>query len=248
MPEIRRHDAPYAQVAQHIRDQIHSGALHPGDRVPSVREIAAEWKISRATADKALSVLRSEGLLKAVTGIGTQVAETIPTVQTGGERFARMLSQGRATKPGEFSEIISSELAPAIEEAAAFLQIEPGAQAIQRKRRFIDDEGVSDISTSWLSAELAEAVPALLEVASIPGGTIGAIREATGRQPAQFVTLLKARLATEEEAEALGLAVPVAVMITQARVHDEDGKPLEFGEDVVAPERGYAVGGDLSLL
>jgi DNA-binding GntR family transcriptional regulator len=249
MPEIRRADAPYAQVAQHLRERIHGGELRPGDRVPSVREIAREWDISRATADKALSVLRSEGLLVAVTGVGTQVAPAVPTVQTGSERFRRMLTTGRATRPGETSEILSAGMAPATPEAAQWLGIEPGDEAVRRQRRFRDADGrIIAVSTSWLRAELAARVPALLSTDRIPGGTIGAIRDATGRHQGLHQTTLESRLATEDEATALGLEQPQAVMISESRLSDEDGEPLEYGHDVIAPGQRYAVGSDLSLL
>lgn len=246
MAELQRVPAPYAQIAQRIRDEIHSGTLRPGERVPSVRELAAEYGVSRATADKALSALRSEGLVIAVTGIGTQVADQVPTVQTGGVRFRRMLSIGRATRVGERSEILSAELVPAPDNVAAALAIDPGASAVRRCRRFIDEDGVAAISTSWLAGELAEAVPALLSTERIQGGTIGAISAATGRQPAPGLDTARARLASDDEAEALGLTQPSAVLVVEARLSDEDGKPLEFGVDVIGPDRPWSVGYDLS--
>lgn len=251
MPEIRRADAPYAQVAQHIRERVHGGELQPGDRVPSVRELAIDWDISKATADKALSVLRSEGLLMAVPGVGTQVAPAVPTVQTGSERTRRMLTTGRATRPGEVSEIMSAELAPATAAAAQWLGLEEGDEAVRRQRRFRDGDGgrVIAVSTSWLRPELAEAVPALLNAEGpIEGGTLGAVRDATGRYQGLLQTTLESRLATTEEATALELEQPQAVMIAEARIADEDGDPLEYGHDVISPGQRYAVGHDLSLL
>lgn len=247
MATLKRVAPPYAQIAQHIRDEIHAGRLLPGDRVPSVRDLAAEYGVSRATADKALSALRSEGLVVAVTGVGTQVAEVIPTVQSGGTRFRRMLSTGRATRAGERSEIVSSELASAPDDVATALRIAPGSPAVRRHRRFVDEDGVAALSTSWLAGGLAETVPALLRVESIKGGTIGAVCAATGRQPAPGLDTAISRLATEEEAAVLGLDLPAAVLVIETRLCDEDGVPLEFGVDVIGPGRPWTVGYDLSL-
>src|SRR5690606_38966028 len=116
----------------------------------------------------------------------------------------------------------------------------------RRQRRFIDEDGVAAISTSWLAGELAEAVPALLSPERIQGGTIGAVSAATGRQPAPGLDTAKARLATTDEADALGLDQPSAVLVVEARLSDEDGKPLEFGVDVIGPDRPWSVGYDLS--
>ncbi|HEY9411756.1 MAG TPA: GntR family transcriptional regulator [Jiangellaceae bacterium] len=247
MAEIQRVAAPYAQIAQTIREEIYAGRLRPGDTVPSVRELAAEYGVSRNTADKALSALRSEGVVVAIVGVGTQVADQAPTVQTGGTRIRRMLSTGRSTRVGERSEILSSELTAAPDDVAVALNIEAGSPVVRRRRRFLDEYGVAAISTSWLAGSLADVAPELLSPKSIEGGTIGAVSRATGRQPAPGLDTAKARLATEEDAEALGLDLPSAVLVVETRLSDEDGVPLEFGVDVIGPDRPWTVGYDLSL-
>src|SRR5580698_9670094 len=69
---------PYAQIAAELRDQIETGALAPGDRVPSTRAITQRWGVAMATATKALAALRQEGLVRPVPGVGTVVADRPP--------------------------------------------------------------------------------------------------------------------------------------------------------------------------
>ncbi len=64
---------PYARIVATLRDEIESGALAPGDRVPSTREITRRWGVAMATATKALTALRQAGLVRAVPGVGTVV-------------------------------------------------------------------------------------------------------------------------------------------------------------------------------
>ncbi|WP_367047906.1 GntR family transcriptional regulator [Streptomyces sp. Je 1-332] len=68
-------DPPYLRIARDIRQRIVSGDLAPGDRVPSTRRITQEWGVAMATATKALASLNQEGLVRAVPGVGTVVAE-----------------------------------------------------------------------------------------------------------------------------------------------------------------------------
>lgn len=68
-------DPPYLRIAGDIRHRIESGGLAPGDRVPSTRRITQEWGVAMATATKALATLTQEGLVRAVPGVGTVVAE-----------------------------------------------------------------------------------------------------------------------------------------------------------------------------
>ncbi|MDV9172872.1 GntR family transcriptional regulator [Streptomyces sp. W16] len=51
----------YLQLAERIRDQISTGAVAAGDRLPSEGELAATWNVSRATVREALRLLEEEG-------------------------------------------------------------------------------------------------------------------------------------------------------------------------------------------
>ncbi|HET6859239.1 MAG TPA: TetR/AcrR family transcriptional regulator C-terminal domain-containing protein [Streptomyces sp.] len=68
-------EPPYLRIAAEIRRRITVGELSPGDLVPSTRAITREWGVAMATATKALAALRQEGLVRAVPGVGTAVAE-----------------------------------------------------------------------------------------------------------------------------------------------------------------------------
>ncbi|MFD8011510.1 TetR/AcrR family transcriptional regulator C-terminal domain-containing protein [Streptomyces sp. NPDC058955] len=65
---------PYLRIVAEIRRRIADGELAPGDRIPSTRRIAEEWGVALATATKALTTLRLEGLVVARARIGTVVA------------------------------------------------------------------------------------------------------------------------------------------------------------------------------
>ncbi|MEU8773459.1 TetR/AcrR family transcriptional regulator C-terminal domain-containing protein [Streptomyces sp. NPDC048606] len=71
-------DPPYLRIVSAIRRRIADGELAPGDRVPSTRQIAREWDVALATATKALTTLRLEGIVETRPRIGTVVAGTAP--------------------------------------------------------------------------------------------------------------------------------------------------------------------------
>ncbi|WP_128381400.1 TetR/AcrR family transcriptional regulator C-terminal domain-containing protein [Streptomyces cavernae] len=75
-------DPPYLRIVAVIRRRIAEGELAPGDRVPSTRQIAREWGVALATATKALTTLRLEGLVETRPRIGTVVAGTAPAAPT----------------------------------------------------------------------------------------------------------------------------------------------------------------------
>src|SRR2546422_5791500 len=107
MPAVDRTPPPYMQVVAALRAQIDSGSLSPGDLLPSDRELAAEWKISRATAQKALAALRAEGIVEAQVGVGTRVLPQSTRRHFGGhDRAATARRTGRIYNKGEYARII----------------------------------------------------------------------------------------------------------------------------------------------
>jgi 2-aminoadipate transaminase len=64
----------YLQLAQDIQRRIRSGALPPGARLPTVRELARQLGVTRLTIHSAYSELQAGGWVEATVGRGTFVA------------------------------------------------------------------------------------------------------------------------------------------------------------------------------
>ena len=60
----------YAQIASNLRSQIETGILQADDRLPSVRELAAELAINPNTIQRAYRELEAEGWIASVPGKG----------------------------------------------------------------------------------------------------------------------------------------------------------------------------------
>jgi DNA-binding transcriptional regulator YhcF (GntR family)/AcrR family transcriptional regulator len=69
----QRPDPPYRRIVAEIAAQILRGDLRPGDRVPSVRQIAQRWGVAIAPAPRVMAALRDEGLVEARVGSGSVV-------------------------------------------------------------------------------------------------------------------------------------------------------------------------------
>ncbi|MFE9204742.1 winged helix-turn-helix domain-containing protein [Micromonospora sp. NPDC007230] len=70
--------AKWAQLADHIRGQIASGELAPGDKLPSTAQLCQEHGVSTIVVRQAIFALRTEGLVEGVQGVGVFVAEELP--------------------------------------------------------------------------------------------------------------------------------------------------------------------------
>jgi GntR family transcriptional regulator len=74
---IYPHQPPvgYQELAEILREEITSGQLRPGDRLPSELRLAQTYGVAGKTARAALLQLRQEGLATAVRGYGVVVQE-----------------------------------------------------------------------------------------------------------------------------------------------------------------------------
>jgi GntR family transcriptional regulator len=63
----------YRQIADIIRKRIESGELQPERPIPSESAIMQEFGVARATARHAVELLREQGLVVKVPGLGTYV-------------------------------------------------------------------------------------------------------------------------------------------------------------------------------
>lgn len=129
-------EPPYAKIAGELRHRIETGELRPGDRVPSTRALTQRWGVAMATATKALAVLRQEGLVRGVPGVGTVVC-AVPRA-----------SRAAAAAAGQRQEGLS-------EESAARRRLVRAGIAIA------DAEGVAALTMRRLAAELGTSAMSL---------------------------------------------------------------------------------------
>src|SRR6516162_8228296 len=89
----------YRQICEHMRAAIRGGQLRPGDRVPSARDLAAQFGTARGTVDAAYAILGGEGYL-----ISRGAGGTVVSAELNSRAVARAASQqrprSRAEPPG----------------------------------------------------------------------------------------------------------------------------------------------------
>ncbi|KJK14454.1 PLP-dependent aminotransferase family protein [Pseudomonas sp. 2(2015)] len=69
----------YRQIYLRFRDAISTGRLQPGERLPSVRALAAELNLARGTVEAAYQMLGGEGYVQSRGPAGTVVAPSLST-------------------------------------------------------------------------------------------------------------------------------------------------------------------------
>jgi GntR family transcriptional regulator len=71
----------YLQLVQQVQQALRLGILHPGDQLPTVKEVVGSLAINPNTVLKAYRELDLEGLTEGRRGQGTFVSSTLPPLE-----------------------------------------------------------------------------------------------------------------------------------------------------------------------
>ncbi|MEU8823657.1 GntR family transcriptional regulator [Streptomyces sp. NPDC048636] len=218
----------YEEIAESLRVRIASGEFQPGETVPSGRDLAEQWSVSRATAIKAMDVLRADGVVEARQGTGFIVTET-PVARPAGGRQA-----GSARASGmPFLRVGTPDRAMPPAHVAEALRLGADVEALRRVRVLqLPDGSPHSYVTAWFPPEVADEAPRLAQPAPIAEGTSRYVRRQTGRFPVEGTDTTTVRLATEAEAEHLTLTGPTAVAVVLHTAYDQEGRPVVCEEGV----------------
>ena len=74
--------APYRQLVDQVRQAVSLGLLHPGDQLPSVREVVGQVPINPNTVHRAYRDLEQAGVVAGRPGVGTFVVGAASSAAT----------------------------------------------------------------------------------------------------------------------------------------------------------------------
>src|SRR5690242_14023479 len=93
MPSAETPEPLYLKIAQKLTGQMSRGVLRPGDRVPSLRRLCRQQRVSLSTALQAYLWLENRGYLEARPQSGfyvrTPFSEQIPEPRCEGSKACR---------------------------------------------------------------------------------------------------------------------------------------------------------------
>jgi len=240
---------PSRQIADSLRSEINSGRLPPGSRLPTVRELADRFNVSRNTATKAIAILKAEGLITARTGSGVYVRQAHPVRRLGPDRYARHRWQvttvtAHATdrptdaieqQGGQTQEV---SLVEADEVIATALGIEVGTPVYERARVMTRDGDPTHTMTSYYRQEDVAGTPIVDPRPGIAGqGGSFAIFAERGLEPVEITEELLARMPTTEEALLLELPIGEPVVEVRRITRTANSRPIEYARGVHAASR-----------
>jgi len=212
----------YTQIRDHLQAQIKEGAYEVGARLPSERELAQEFEVSRMTARQALQDLIQEGLAYSRVGKGTFVSP--PKIDLRALTSFSEESRQRGMLPG--SRVLSAVLAPADAQTTRWLQIAPGTEIVILTRIRLANGKPLAIETAHLDHRLC---PAILDHHDFANDSLyAALRSEYGWVLAWADQIIEARQATHEESQLLEMDRHIPVLSLTRVTYNNQDRPIEF--------------------
>ena len=208
----------YAQIIAEIEQAIGDGALAPGDRLPSERELAAAHGVSRMTVRQALQALESRGVLRRSIGRSGGSFVARPKLERDLGTFSGLSEQLRCQGVAAGARVVSAREIDGVVEIVRVRLADGEPFALER------------------SSFPADRFRSLLEL-DLTGSLYDLLDERFDAAPVRAVERIEPVLADEDEAEALGLPVGAPLMLVDRTAYDDGGLVVETARDVFRGDR-----------
>jgi DNA-binding GntR family transcriptional regulator len=236
-PRAQRVDPLHIQIANFFKKEILEGRLVTDDRLPSFRRIAEDWGVGLNTAQQAVGLLKSGGLV-VTNANGTFVAP--PRDVLGPQQRLRLAG----APSSELVTVTFAGLVPCPPYVQPLLGLNVASTVIRREWVTRQPDGTPFmLSVSWCPPQAANRVPELVLAEPLPDprGAGPLIAERLGLELEWGKGGVECRLAKDDgrELEHLGLE-PGAYVLAGVNFWSTGGPAgivLEYTEYVLPPNR-----------
>jgi GntR family transcriptional regulator len=234
--------AKYVEIADRLRDQIDSGMLQPGERLPSEPDLVRQFDASRNTVRLAIALLTNQGLVVTRQGLGTFVSEptkpftallsrvNVPPRQSG-STVLPVISDA-AAEAETTRQVV--EKSPASASVAEKLEISPGDLVVVRRRQGAIRAIPWMMMASYFPLDIAEGTP-LEQAGEISQGSITLLAE-LGFTQIGFVDEIGARMPSSREFAFFGLTTGTPVIVVNRTAYTRD-RPIRMTRYVYRADR-----------
>ncbi len=210
----------YFQISELLRLQMQTRKMRQGDLLTTDERIQEEFRVSRATARKAIDELVDEGLVERVTGKGTFVIEPrlqvpLPAMLSFTEELER-----RGMRPS--TRVVSVAWAAASEPAARALGIQAG-------RRVLCLERIRYANTKPI-LHTVDVLPERLGIGPKEDftGSLYKLMELRGIQLAECQNIIEAAVTDRHLSELLQVKKGFPILALRRTSYDTEGRPVLY--------------------
>jgi GntR family transcriptional regulator len=220
----------YHQLFLILRGRIHDGSFAAGSYLPGEKEVAAEYDVSRITANRALNELAAAGLVVREKGRGTRVRSAFEgKVSRGPTEF---LLAGRGEESDE-NVLLHFAYEPAPPEVAAALDLVEGTEVQHAERSGNVGSRPYNHLTTYVPADIGRAWTRD-DIALTP---LRDLLTAAGVDVVRLEEVITATLADVALADTLKVAVGAPLLKVTRTLYDGKDRAVEYLIAFYPPDR-----------
>lgn len=223
----------HARIGQWLASLIADGALNTGDKLPPEGELAAAVGVSRMTLRQALSTLEQRGLVERRRGRAGGTFVSRPRIECDLTGLPGFTEQMRRARVRAGARVVTARTVPAAPRVARALDLAAGADVHEIVRVRLANREPLALEETYLAAD---AFPGLLE-RRLTGSLYALMRSAYGKSPHTAQEWLEPVVATEDQAEPLGIDTGAPLMLVTRTAYTPDGLPIEHAYDRYRADR-----------
>jgi GntR family transcriptional regulator len=220
-------------VERGIRDLIAGAHVDQDGRLPTERELADRFSVSRTTVRQVLDALEHAGMVQRRRGRTGGTFVTRPRVNLDFGYLAGIPSYLRAQGFRAGAHVVSARMTPADTATAEALGIPAGELVHDVIRVRLAD----DVRISLEHARFPVSLFPDLLAQPLDDSVYELMAEKYGMVVTKAVERLVAVLADDEQAQILGIAVGDPLMAIERVTYDDDDRPLEYSNDIFRGDR-----------
>jgi len=215
----------YYQIEEWLRSQIESGALQPGDPLPSEMALSQQLGVSRIVVRQAFNDLTGEGLLVRRRAIGTFIAPPRRQVPILRDRLRGLTEDFSKEGLSVRSRVLSQQLVPASGEPMHELQVEAGTSLLEvRRLRSVKNIPIAIETTYHPYARF----PDLLHIDLTDRSIYAILEREYAAHPVEARDRFVAEAASKDDAALLEIEPGAPVMRYKRTARDQWDQIMEF--------------------
>ncbi|WP_267225192.1 phosphonate metabolism transcriptional regulator PhnF [Dyella silvae] len=232
-PPDRSCDVPvWRQIEQQVLQQIRSGQLRGGARLPSALELARQLRVNRHTVRRALDALEERGAIHADPGRGLRVREECYDYAIGRRTsFSRNMNNLNVSSGNK---VLGTALVMPPQRVAESLALARGERAWWIESSAFAEGRVLDHSQAWFPMA---RFPRLGEVFQRTGSVSRTLAEFGVADYFRSYTRVTARLAGTATGSVLEQSPDLPVLEVESLNVDGQNQPVQYGLTCFAAER-----------
>jgi GntR family transcriptional regulator len=214
----------YVKLAHILRSAVESGELREHQALPSERDLAEHYDVSRDTVRKAVRLMQEQGVIYSDHGRGNFVA---PAMVRGMTRFIDSFSDDTGKRGSTAGQrVLEAAQVPATLALSGILNVPPGQMLTRVYRvRLMDGVAVGTHDAYFVLPREAKITATQIEKT---GSLYKLLKERFEFAPAEAVENLSATLADASDAKHLGIEPGSPLLVCERVTLSDRREPIEY--------------------